>query len=236
MLPVGQPIKKTRSRSCCNARLRLCPFSTNVELHAVCCEVFPRLAAQSHAGSSVQIKRGPRTHYSAAQKGTATGDYTRGCRRLARPSATEFAVLPVGQPTLKPAICVQVLTKPRLSSFSTMWNFALQKGHRSFPIECFSFQRSKSASDFHQDAECSNDVGKHRDQKRERTVNEIPCHCEDRQQHRYNDGRRIRRMNSDFHCRKPRLSKSAGVCFSNDDQSRPCKICRRSSSAISLKS
>ena len=49
----------------------------------------------------MQIKRGPRTHYSAAQKGTATGDGSRGCRRLARSPATEFGVLPVPNPPQK---------------------------------------------------------------------------------------------------------------------------------------
>src|SRR3974390_2619072 len=66
-------------------------------------------------------KRGPRTHYSAAQKGN-------GHRRLGRGGVAGWpdhqqGVLPVSQP-LKAIACVQVLTKPRLSSFSTMWNFA----------------------------------------------------------------------------------------------------------------
>ena len=51
----------------------------------------------------------------------ATGDWVEG----ASPGGptTSKGVLPVGQP-LKAAACVPVLTKPRLSSFSTMWNFA----------------------------------------------------------------------------------------------------------------
>jgi hypothetical protein len=36
---------------------------------------------------------------------------------------TSKGLSPVGQP-LKALACVQVLTKRRLSSFSTMWNFA----------------------------------------------------------------------------------------------------------------
>src|SRR6516225_8620826 len=52
-----------------------------------------------------------------------------GRRRLGRGMSpvgptTSKGALPVGQPTLKAAACVQVLTKPRLCSFSTMWNFA----------------------------------------------------------------------------------------------------------------
>ena len=66
-------------------------------------------------------KRGPRTHYSAAQKGTATGDWVEGVSPVG--PTTSKGIVPVGQP-LKAAACVRVLTKLRLSSFSTMWNFA----------------------------------------------------------------------------------------------------------------
>jgi hypothetical protein len=68
-------------------------------------------------------KRGPRTHYSAAQKGTATGD---GSGELPVGPTTSKGLLPVGQP-LKAIACVQVLTKRRLSSFSTTWNFTLRR-------------------------------------------------------------------------------------------------------------
>ena len=64
-------------------------------------------------------KEGRSTHYNAAQKGTATGD---GSGVLPVGPTTSKGVLPVGQP-LKAIACVQVLTKPRLSSLSTMWNF-----------------------------------------------------------------------------------------------------------------
>jgi hypothetical protein len=77
---------------------------------------------------------------------------------------------------------------------------------------------SISLLDFHQDAECSNYVGNHRDKKRERAVNEIPDQREDRQQQRYNYWGLIRRMNFDFHCRKPTIE-ICTRCFSNDDQS-----------------
>jgi len=74
----------------------------------------------------VQIKK--RAAYSLQR-----GPEGNGHRRLGRgdiagwPNHQQGGLL-VGQPTLKAAAHVQVLTKPRLSSFPTMWNFALQKG------------------------------------------------------------------------------------------------------------